>query len=107
MSIGKGTPGEAVAMDIGTLPWSDDPDQGYRYVLLMVDLFTRNVELQPLKDQETETLLTAFQQGWVYRGHGMPAIVLTDQGSNIDGNTFREFCERAGVAKRHTTPYHP
>ena len=107
MSIGSGVPGEAVAMDVGTLPWSDDPNGGYRYVLLMVDLFTRYVELRPLKDQETDTILDAFQMGWVYRGHGMPRIVLTDQGANLDGRTFREFCEKAGIEKRHTTPYHP
>ena len=107
MSIGKGSPGEVVALDIGTLSWSDDPDKGYRYVLLMVDLFTRYVELQPLRDQEAGTILEAFQQGWIYRGHGMSAIIPTDQGSNVDGCTFRDFCAMAGVEKRHTTPYHP
>ena len=72
MSIGRDVPGEAVAMDVGTLPWSDNPEKGYRYVLLMVDLFTRYVELQPMRDQETDSILDAFKQGWVYRGHGMP-----------------------------------
>ena len=94
-------------MDIGILPWTDDPVKGYRYFLLMVDLFTRYVELQPLRDQEANTLLDAFQQGWVYRGHGMPAIILTDKGANLDGRVFREFCAKAGVDKRATTPYHP
>ena len=107
MYIGHGIPGEAMAMDIGTLPWTDDPEKGYRYFLLMVDLFTRYVELQPLRDQEASTLLDAFQQGWVYRGHGMPAIILTDKGANLDGRVFREFCAKAGVDKRATTPYHP
>ena len=94
-------------MDIGTLPWSDDPEDGCRYFLFMVDLFTRYVELQPLRDQEADTLLAAFQQGWVYRGHGMPSIILTDKGANLDGRVFREFCLKAGVDKRSTTPYHP
>ena len=51
MKIGQGIPGEAMAMDIGTLPWTDYPGEGYRYFLLMVDLFTRYVEVQPLRDQ--------------------------------------------------------
>ena len=46
----------------------------------MVDLFTWYVEVQPLRDQEAGTLLNAFLQGWVYRGPGMPTIILTDKG---------------------------
>ena len=40
-------------------------------------------------------------------GHGMPLIVLTDTGTNMDGQVFREFCRRTGVNKRRITPYHP
>ena len=86
MTIGCGIPGEAVAMDVGVLPWTDDPLNGYRYFLLMVDLFTWYVEVHPLRDQEADTLLNAFQQGWVYRGHGIPSIILTDKGANLDGS---------------------
>ena len=53
------------------------------------------------------SILAAFQQGWVYRGHGMPYIVLSDRGANIDGQAFREFCAKAGIDKRSATPYHP
>ena len=31
MTIGRGIPGEAVAMDVGVLPWTDDPVNGYGY----------------------------------------------------------------------------
>ena len=72
----------------------DDPVNGYRYFLLMVDLFTRYVGVQPLRDQEADTLLNAFQQGCVYRGHGIPSIILTDNGANLDGRVFKEFCAR-------------
>ena len=77
------------------------PGRGYRYFLLMVDLFTRYVEVQPLRDQEASSILAAFQQGWVYRSHGMSSIVLTDRGANIDGQVFREFCAKTGIDKGH------
>ena len=96
-----------MAMDVGVLPWTDDPVKGYRFFLLMVDLFTRYVEVQPLRDQEAGTLLDAFLQRWVYRGHGMPTITLTDKGANLDGRVFQEFCAKVGVNKRATTSYHP
>ena len=63
MDIGEGIPGEATSMDIGTLPWADDPVDGFRFFLLMVDLFTRYVEVQPLRDQGADAVLAAFQQG--------------------------------------------
>ena len=40
MDISKGIPGYAVGIDVGTLPWAEG---GYRYCLLMVDLFHRNL----------------------------------------------------------------
>ena len=102
--LGKSYPGSAVGVDIGTLPWADDE---YRYFILMVDLFTRQIELMPLHDQTYQSVVKAFEQGWVYRGHGVPEIVLTDQGSQLDGEDFRGFCKPLGIEKRHTTPYHP
>ena len=62
-------PGEFVAMDIATLPWSD---KEYRYFLLIVDIFSRYIEAIPLKDQRAESLVQEFKYGWIFRGHGVP-----------------------------------
>ena len=48
MLLLKSHPWSAVGVDIGTLPWLDG---GYRYFLLMADLFTRQIDLFPLQDQ--------------------------------------------------------
>ena len=37
----------------------------------------------------------------------MPTIILTDKGANLDGRVFQEFCDKAGVNKKATIPYHP
>ena len=76
-----------------------------RCFLLMVDISTRHVKILPLKDQEAGTLLDAIEQGWVYRGRCMSKFLLTDRGANIDGQTFRDFCQKAGIDER-TTDYH-
>ena len=75
MNISNGTPGYAVGIDVGTLLWAEG---GYRYFLLMVDLFTRYIELYPLADQEASSLVKAFEQGWIYRGHGVPVKILSN-----------------------------
>ena len=86
------------------LEWADGE---FRYFLLMVDLYTRLIEVMPLHDQSYDSVRRAFEQGWIYQGHGVPEVVLTDQGSQLDGKDFREFCNPLGIDKRHTTPYHP
>ena len=100
----KAQPGAWVSMDIGTLPWSDGM---FRYSALIVDLFSRYVEIMPLQDQTAESITQAFNVGWVFRGHCIPEVLLTDQGQNVDGHEVREMCKKLGIHKRHSSPYHP
>ena len=97
-------PGDLIAMDIATLPWSDE---NYRYFLCIVDVFTRYIEAIPLKHQKACSIVKEFENGWVFRGHGVPKGILTDQAHNVDGTEVREMCEKFGIEKRHTSPYHP
>ena len=77
---------------------------GYRYFLLIVELYSHYAEAIPLKDQTATFIVNAFMEGWVYRGHGVPIIILTDQGKNMDGLAVHELCLDLGITKRHTTP---
>ena len=97
-------PGDAVAMDVATLPWGDGL---LRYFIIMVDLFSQYVELAPLEDQTAESVVREFKRSWIYRGHGVPEVLLTDQGPNVDGQKVREICGQLAIEKRHTTAYHP
>ena len=76
-------PRAMVAYDIATLSWSD----GFRYVLIMVDLFSKHMEAYPMHNQEAESIEMALEHGWCRR-HGYPVIVLSDQGKNVDGAVF-------------------
>ena len=91
-----------VSYDVATLPWSNG---GYRYVLIMIDLFSKYTEAVAMPDQEASTILTALERGWFYR-HGFP-ITLSDQGRNVDGSLIREACRKWGIRKIHSSPYHP
>eukprot|EP00800_Vazella_pourtalesii_P010949 TRINITY_DN2656_c0_g2_i2.p1 TRINITY_DN2656_c0_g2~~TRINITY_DN2656_c0_g2_i2.p1 ORF type:complete len:269 (+),score=21.55 TRINITY_DN2656_c0_g2_i2:119-925(+) len=65
------------------------------------------MELIPLQDQSAASLAREFQCGWIFLGHGVPKGLLTDQAHNIDGVEIRALCERLGIEKRHSSPYHP
>ena len=48
----------------------------------------------------------ALEQGWFLR-HGYPLAVLSDQGRNVDGTLINTLCEKLGIAKLRSSPYHP
>ena len=100
MLLGRDSPGAVVVIDIGTLPWADGV---FRYFLLMMDLLIRLIEVVPLHDQ---SVVTAFEQGWIYQDHGIPEIFVTDQdqGSQLDGEEFRVF---AGPLDSRSGKQHP
>ena len=62
--VGEAAVGNAVAMDVATLPWSDGQ---YRYFLLILDVFTRYVELVPMQEQKA----VKSSQGLVYEWLGI------------------------------------
>ena len=89
---------------IGTLPWGDGK---FRYFALIVDLSGRYVEIVPLEDQTATSNVQAFKWSWIFRGHGVPDVLLTDQGRNVDGEEIRTLCRKLGIQKCHSSPYHP
>ena len=96
-------PRAMVSFDIATLPWTSG---GYRYVLIMTDLFAKFIEAVPMRKQEAGSVLKALEQGWFLR-HGYPLILLSDQGRNVDGSLINRLCATLGISKLRSSPYHP
>ena len=95
--------GHTLAFDVATLPWSEE---GYRYLLLVVDTFSKWIEIIPMRDQTTKSIKKAFLAGWVYR-HGVPTVLMSDQGKNVDGEVLHALCDEYGICKKHSSAYHP
>ena len=72
-----------------------------------MDIFTRYIELCPLRDQSAPSVVREFERGWIFRGHGVPRGLLTNQAHNIDGVEVGRMVDRLGIEKRHSSPYHP
>ena len=90
-SIPVGRPFEMVAMDILELPVTQ---RGNKYVLLVSDYFTRWPEAVSLEDQKAETDARALVEEVVSR-HGVPAMLLSDQGPNFESALIKELCDRS------------
>lgn len=101
---GASRPFEQVSLDIvGPLP---STAAGNRYLLTIIDWFSRYAEAVPLKEQSAEETARAFVDTLILR-HGAPERVLTDQGRNFTSELFRVVCKRLGIRKLQTTAYHP
>ena len=95
-------PRHIVAFDVATLPWSSER---HHYFLLVTDLFSKWVEIAPMHDQTSESIITALSTFWIYR-HGPPEALLSDQGPNVDGHAVRIVLGEMGVKKLRSSPYH-
>ena len=84
----------------------DYVSQGNRYVLVMVDCFSRWTEACPLPDKTVCSVADAFFQYVVCR-FGMPSVIHLDQGREFENEVMQELCLLCGAHKTRTTPYHP
>ena len=96
------SPRQVVSYDVATLPWAGN----YRYFLQITDLFSKWIELAPMRDQTSKSIIEALETYWILR-HGPPEIFLSDQGPNVDGSEIRNALQRWGINKYRSFPYHP
>ena len=95
---------DRVAMDL--LDISVTTTRGNRYVLVMVDCFSRWTEACPLPDKTAQSVADAFFSQIVCR-FGMPIVIHSDQGREFENRIMQELCILCGSHKTRTTPYHP
>ena len=103
-SYQAGYPNYRVHLDV-LGPFCETP-RGHKYVLMVIDQFTRFLEMIPLKTQEADVMARAFFEGYVVR-FGVPFIVHTDQGRNFEGEMLQVFCSLMEISKTRTTAYRP
>jgi len=95
---------DLVAIDIlSGLPATAD---GYKYLLVATDYFTKWLEAIPLCDTEAPTCMHALYSAFFSR-FGLPRQLHSDQGGNFDSKLVAELCSIAGINKTRTTPFHP
>ena len=87
---------------VGPLPMS----QGKTYLFTMIDRKTRWVEAIPLASITASNIAKHLISTWFSR-YGIPDHIITDQGTQFEGELFSTLSSTYGFKHIHTTAYHP
>lgn len=99
-----GAPMDRLHLDVlGPFPTSSS---GHKYILVIMDQFTKWVEAFPTPDQGAETTATTLVNHFIAR-FGAPLELHMDQGRNFESELFKNICQLFQISKTRTTPYHP
>ncbi|XP_033105323.1 uncharacterized protein K02A2.6-like [Anneissia japonica] len=99
-----GVPMERVHIDfLGPLPKTE---QGNIYILVMVDQFTKWVEISSLPSQTSEVTARAVVRDFFSR-FGVLFQLHSDQGRNFESELFISLCKVLQIHKTRSTSYRP
>ena len=96
-------PFECVAID--TMGPFEEDDDGNKYIIVSIDMFTRTVELTARKDATAKSAAASILE-WVGR-YGAPREIQSDNGPQFANSTINELLKFIQSAHRLTLPYRP
>ena len=87
---------------MGPLPLSKG---GCRYIVVFEALFTKYVEIKPLRNADAISILKAFDELVVHRW-GCPQYLLTDNGTEFANKMITERLNQYGIIQTTIPPHH-
>ena len=78
---------------------------GNRYIISYIDAFSKWIEAYPLQSTTSDIIADTLAD-FISR-HGIPSVLITDQGSNFMSEPITKLYKRLGIKHIFTTPYHP
>jgi transposase InsO family protein len=93
---------DVIGMDILSLTRTVE---GFKYVLVAVDHFTRFAWVRPLKDKGMDSVLAAFID--MALPASTPRVLVTDNGTEFKNERFAAYCTAFNIHHHFIIPYHP
>ena len=100
---------------IQTMPWHTvavdivgpcvETTNGNRWILTMIDVFTRFPICVPIPDRRASTIMRAIYEHLICQ-HGVPDRILSDRGKEFIAKAVKSLCAVWGLAKIETSGYH-
>lgn len=87
---------------LGMLPDND----GHKYVLVLIDAYSKFLQLVPLPDKRMETVSAAIYQHWISL-FSVPKLLVSDLGKEYTGHMTKSLADRFGYPHHFSSPGHP
>jgi hypothetical protein len=104
-----GGPWEIITVDLITeLPESvDSAGNIWTAIMVVVDRFTKRAHFIQCSNETTATDCATILYEHVFKLHGLPRQIISDQGPQFASQVFQEFCNNLGIKSSMSTAYHP
>jgi hypothetical protein len=96
-------PFEICGIDLTELKESE---RGNKFILVVMDHYTRFVEMFPLPDKSAITVGRCLKDE-IFTRYGWPESILNDNGTEFDNSLISALCEMGATKRMFTSPYHP
>ena len=77
--------------------------EGYQFILVVIEAFTRYVDLVALRSTDAAGAVDALNQ--IFARTGVPQSLLSDKGTQFVNELMEAYCQLAGI-HQHTTTAH-
>ncbi|GMR49974.1 hypothetical protein PMAYCL1PPCAC_20169, partial [Pristionchus mayeri] len=79
---------------------------GGKYILSVINHFTKFAGAFVLKDKKAESVAESFMNNWVLQGGRTPKNLMSDNGTEFVNQVMAEIAKRFEIERRLTLPYH-
>ena len=76
-----------------------------RMFLIVVDAYSKWLEVVPVQAANTTNTIAALRT--MFATHGLPSIIVSDNGTQFTSQQFADFLQRNGIQHQFIAPYHP
>ena len=73
--------------------------------LILVDAHSKWIDVHPVKNANSTTTIQKLRS--IFATHGLPEMIVSDNGSVFTSSEFKEFTSRNAIRHVTTAPYHP
>ncbi|RDX62614.1 Gag-Pol polyprotein, partial [Mucuna pruriens] len=87
-------------------PIEPKASNGHRFILVAVDYFTKWIEAESYASVSRNVVAKFIKRNLICR-YGIPADIVTDNGTNLNNKVISELCGEFQIKHRNSTPYRP
>ncbi|EYB94572.1 hypothetical protein Y032_0170g268 [Ancylostoma ceylanicum] len=80
---------------------------GNRYIVTVIDHFTKYLGAYPVANKKAETVAEALFSNWVCGAGRWPEVLLSDRGSEFENEVMAVLCQIMGIEQKFTKGYCP